>query len=298
MPGEEGRKIDLPHKFMELSPSARIITSYLQFESMINGREYVTFNDIVENTGLSQRAVRGALGELKAKGIIEVILDVSRGRRYLYRLIPSNISIVEEQVESGLYLIDIGLGLPSMMSFRVYRVIRASTIVYYTSHVPQSFLEYTKCTCALLPLEGTKPGQLVFLAGKVISSGGSAAIVYDQLLDWELLDQYIKLIKESGIGPIRPLSSVSPLTLGIQLLMSGSNETLTFRRSNISIKLIRVNPGNEVRNVNKSLLLKVFEIRRINELVEIRQLSNLNNLSSDYERVMVIYELLPEYTVG
>ena len=294
----EGRRIDLPHRFMELSPSARIITSYLQFESMINGREYVTFNDIVENTGLSQRAVRGALSELKAKGIIEVILDVSRGRRYLYKLIPSNITIVEEQVESGLYLVDVGIGLPSMMSFRVYRTIRASAIVYYTSHVPQSFLEYTKCTCASLPLEGTKPEQLVFLAGKVASSGGSIAIVYDQLLDWELLEQYIKLIKESRIGPIRPLSSVSPLTLGIQLLMSGSNEALIFRRGNISIRLIRVNPGDEVRNVNKGLLLKVFEIRRINELVEIRQLNDLSNLSSDYERVMVIYELVPEYPVG
>lgn len=288
----------MPHRFMELSPSARIIVSYLQFESMINGREYVTFNDIVENTGLSQRAVRGALSELKAKGIIEVMLDISRGRRYLYRLIPSNITIVEEQVESGLYLVDVGIGLPSMMSFRVYRTIRASAVVYYTSHVPQSFLEYTKCACASLPLEGTKPEQLVFLAGKVLSSGGSITVVYDQLLDWELLDQYIKLIKESRIGPIRPLSSVSPLTLGIQLLMSGSNETLTFRRGNISIRLIRVNPGGEVRNVNKGLLLKVFEIRRINELVEIRQLSNLNNLAGDYERVMVIYELVPEYPVG
>ncbi len=288
----------MPHRFMELSPSARIIVSYLQFESIINGREYVTFNDIVENTGLSQRAVRGALSELKAKGIIEVILDISRGRRYLYRLIPSNITIVEEQVESGLYLVDVGIGLPSMMSFRVYRTIRASAVVYYTSHVPQSFLEYTKCTCASLPLEGTKPEQLVFLAGKVLSSGGSITVVYDQLLDWELLDQYIKLIKESRIGPVRPLSSVSPLTLGIQLLMSGSNETLTFRRGNISIRLIRVNPGGEVRNVNKGLLLKVFEIRRINELVEIRQLSNLNNLAGDYERVMVIYELVPEYPVG
>ncbi|ABW01630.1 hypothetical protein [Caldivirga maquilingensis] len=294
----EGRRIDLPHKFMELSPSARIITSYLQFENMINGKEYVTFNDIVENTGLSQRAVRGALSELKAKGIIEVILDVSRGRRYLYKLIPSNITIVEEQVESGLYLVDVGVGLPSMMSFRVYRAIRASAIVYYTSHVPQSFLEYTKCTCASLPLEGTKPEQLVLLIGKVVSSGGSIAIVYDQLLDWELLEQYIKLIKESGIGPIKPLSSVSPLTLGIQLLMSGSNETLAFKRGNISIRLIRVNPNDEVKNVNKSLLLKVFEIRRINELIEIRQLSNLDNLSSDYERVMVIYEVVPKYPVG
>jgi len=94
---------------MDLSPSARIIVSYLQFESMINGRPYVTFNDIVENTGLSQRAVRGALSELKAKGVVETILDVSRGRRYLYRLIPSNISIIEEQVESGVYLVDVGV---------------------------------------------------------------------------------------------------------------------------------------------------------------------------------------------
>jgi len=49
----ERRNIELPYRLMDLSPSARIIVSYLQFESMINGKPYVTFNDIVENTGLS-----------------------------------------------------------------------------------------------------------------------------------------------------------------------------------------------------------------------------------------------------
>jgi len=292
----ERRNIELPYRLMDLSPSARIIVSYLQFESMINGRPYVTFNDIVENTGLSQRAVRGALSELKAKGVVETILDVSRGRRYLYRLIPSNISIIEEQVESGVYLVDVGVGVPSMMSFRVYRTIRASAIVYYTSHVPRSFLEYTKCTCASLPLEGTRPDQVVFIASKVTSSGGSISIVYDQLLDWELVDPYINAIKESGIKAIRPLSSVSPLILGIQLLMSKSDETLSFRRGNLGIRILRVNPGVEPSNLNRGLLLKVFEIRRINELVEMRQLGDFRNLTSDYEKVLVIYESIPEYT--
>lgn len=44
------------------------------------------------------------------------------------------------------------------------------------------------------------------------------------------------------------------------------------------------------------MLLKVFEIRRINELVEVRQLGDFRNLTSDYEKVLVIYESIPEYT--
>lgn len=284
----------LPFKLQDLSLSARVVVSYLQFESMINGKQEVTFREIVEGTGLSQRAVRGALSELKAKGVIEVLLDITRGRRYVYKLLQKNISIVEENIESGLYLVDIGIGVPTMLSFRAYRAIRASAVAYYTDSVPKSFLEFTKCTCALIPLRTARPSQFASLASKIVANGGSLSIVYDQLLDWENINEYLTEVGKLPQVKVRFVPSVSPMAIATQFLISNIGESMVFKRDNMAIKIIPLSPGERPR-INESLVVKIFEVKKLDNSIELRQLENLSELVSDYWRVAIVYEVSPTY---
>ena len=291
MPEEANKQ---PYLYTDLSPSARIIVSYMQFEDLINGRQWVTFSDIVRYTGLSQRAVRGALSELKAKGLVEAILDVESGRRHLYRLIQKNITLVEEKVEPAVYLVDVGLGIPTMLSFRAYRAIRASAAAYHTRSVPRQFLEYTKCTCALIPIEYVKPGQVASIASKVTESGGSISILFDQLLDWEFISAYVNSLREAGVRAIRHIASASPLTIATQMLLTGIGGVSSYRRDNLAIHIVPVEPGKDPEVKVRGSAVKVIEVRKRGGGVEVDLSAELGAVK-DYYRVLIIYEVLPSY---
>ncbi|WP_243678594.1 hypothetical protein [Vulcanisaeta distributa] len=149
-------------------------------------------------------------------GFVETYLDVKERRRYMYRLNFRNLTQDRVDVSPGLYIIDVGLGTIPSMTFRIYRVLRATTVAFYTDSVPTSYLEFTKCTCAMQRLINYEPQGFEEIVYMVVSNGGgSVALVMDALLDSQVVKPYVDSIYESsdhnhvmiyrvvGVSPIR-----------------------------------------------------------------------------------------------
>ncbi|WP_243680052.1 hypothetical protein [Vulcanisaeta souniana] len=80
---EEGEAVS---PLEDLPLSARLVINYLEFEHLINNKNYLTFKEIIDGTGLGTRTARNAINLLRKRGLIEAYLDVKERRRYMYRL--------------------------------------------------------------------------------------------------------------------------------------------------------------------------------------------------------------------
>jgi len=265
---------------VELSPSGRIVLSYLEYEHLINGKQYVTFKDIVGNTGLSQRSVRNAIMELRAKSLVEAVLDLDEGRHHKYRLIFKNLIDVlpEAPIKRGVYIIDVGIGTFSNMTFKMYRVIRGSTVVLHTPSVPRELLEYTKCTCALDTLTNYSLEKFNKLIDGVYNANGAISIVADLTLDNDLIEPYISLAKAKM--HLFSVSTINPITLGINMLFMNKEDKIIIKRGNLNIKLIGTNTAVQPRNTIKAIC-----IYKQNGNIVIGEPSDINGF-----RVYIIYE--------
>ncbi|WP_243668507.1 hypothetical protein [Vulcanisaeta sp. JCM 16161] len=182
----------------ELPLSARLVLNYLEFEHLINNKTYVTFKEIIDGTGLGTRTARNAINLLRKRGLVETYLDVKERRRYMYRLNFRNLVQDRVDVTPGLYVIDVGLGTIPSMTFRIYKVLRATTVAFYTDNVPTSYLEFTKCTCAMQRLINYEPQGFEEIVHTVTSNGGSVALVMDALLDSQVVKPYIDAVYGSA----------------------------------------------------------------------------------------------------
>ncbi len=248
---------------MDLSPSGRIVLSYLEYEHLINGKQYVTFKDIVRNTGLSQRSARNAIMELRAKELVEAVLELEEGRYHKYRLLFKNLIDVlpEAPVKKGVYVIDIGIGTLSNMTFKMYRIIRGSTVVLYTPSVPRELLEYTKCTCALDLLTNYPLDKFSRLVDGIYNANGALSIVADLTMDNDLVKPYIDIAKSKM--QLINVSTINPITIGINMLYMGKSDKFLVRRGGMDIRIIGSSEPVQVKDP-----LKVISIyRRGNEVV-------------------------------
>ncbi len=117
----------------------------------------------------------------------------------MYRLNFRNLTQDRVDVTPGLYVIDIGLGTIPSMTFRIYRVLRATAVAFYTDSVPTSYLEFTKCTCAMQRLVNYEPQGFEEIVYTVTNhGGGSVALVMDSLLDSQIVKPYLDAIYESN----------------------------------------------------------------------------------------------------
>ncbi len=247
---------------MDLSPpSGRIVLSYLEYEHLINGKQYVTFKDIVRNTGgLSQRSARNAIMELRAKELVEAVLELEEGRYHKYRLLFKNlIDVLPEAppVKKGVYIIDIGIGTLSNMTFKMYRIIRGgSTVVLYTPpSVPRELLEYTKCTCALDLLTNYPVDKFSRLVDGIYNANGALSIVADLTMDNDLVKPYIDIAKSKM--QLINVSTINPITIGINMLYMGKSDKFLVRRGGIDIRIIGSSEPVQVKDP-----LKVISIYR------------------------------------
>lgn len=243
----------------ELPLSARLVINYLEFEHLINNRPYVTFKEIIDGTGLSIRTARNAINILRRKGLIDVFLDVRERRRYMYRLNFRNLAQDRIDTPPGLYIIDIGIGTLPSMTFRIYRVLRATAVAFYTDSVPTSYLEFTKCTCAMHKLVNYEPQGFGEIVHDVVSNGGSVALVMDSLLDSEVVKPYLDAVYETNEGGSRMMIyrvfGVSPIQVALELLMLGREDRVLYRRDGITIRIITTREKLQLSNYIKAYVL-------------------------------------------
>jgi hypothetical protein len=259
MKGEHNEEEETVGTLEELPLSARLIINYLEFEHLINNKNYITFKEIIDGTGLGTRTARNAINLLRKRGLIETYLDVKERRRYMYRLNFRNLTQDRIDVTPGLYAIDIGLGTIPSMTFRIYRVLRATAVAFYTDSVPTSYLEFTKCTCAMQRLVNYEPQGFEEIVYTVANNGGSVALVMDSLLDSQVVKPYLDAIYQSSDGNNRIMIyrvvGVSPIQVALELLLMEREDKVSYRRDNIIIRVITTKETLQLRDYIKAYVL-------------------------------------------
>ncbi|WP_054857118.1 MarR family transcriptional regulator [Vulcanisaeta sp. JCM 16159] len=246
----------------ELPLSARLILNYLEFEHLINNKTYITFKEIIDGTGLGARTARNAINLLRKRGFVETYLDVKERRRYMYRLNFRNLTQDRVDVSPGLYVIDVGLGTIPSMTFRIYRVLRATAVAFYTDSVPTSYLEFTKCTCAMQRLINYEPQGFEEVVYTVTSNGGSAALVMDALLDSQVVKPYIDAVYESSDHNhvmIYRVVGVSPIQVALELLLMGREDKVSYRRESTIIRIIVTRERLQLKDYIKAYVLAMSD---------------------------------------
>ncbi|MCG2865689.1 MAG: hypothetical protein L7H04_07440 [Vulcanisaeta sp.] len=272
----------------ELPLSARLVVNYLEFEHLINNKSYVAFKEIIDGTGLSVRTARNAINILRKRGLIDVFLDVKERRRYMYRLNFKNLTHDRVDVTPGLYIIDVGLGTLPSMTFRIYRTLRASAVAFYTDSVPTSYLEFTKCTCAMQRLVNYEPQGFEEIVHTVVSNGGSVALVMDSLLDSDVVRPYINAVyeadHENGRIMMYRVFGVSPIQVALELLMLGREDKVSYRRDSIVIRIVTTREKPQLGDYIKAYVLTFNEGNLILKAYDANRGDDFNGL-----RAYIIY---------
>jgi len=238
----------------DLSISARLVINYMEFEHLVNSRHGVPFRDIVKGTGLSVRTVRKALSLLRRSGLVEATLDLNGGRRYLYRLNFRNLTHDNYDVGVGIHLLDVGVGTLPSMTFRAYRVLRQSNIAFHTDTIPTRLLEFTKCTCMIYRLGDYSIESFANLVTTMIENRGVVSIIMDSLVDSDIVKTYVdSVIRLMPKVQVYYVGGVSPIQLALELLLTGREETLTFRRGDLTIKIFTSRSRPVLGNYVKAL---------------------------------------------
>ncbi len=158
-------------RVQSLTPSERLILYYMAFEAMFNNRPWLTFSDMAVGTGLSERTLRASLGRLRNAGLIEAIIDPTKGRKVLYRLRLESIMPMEE----GIYLIDIGFGVDKLPPDAI-RAIMTADVILYTNNVDIRLFDFAGCSCKIERLGNSMPQ----VSGRVV-------VLYNSFTDSELV---------------------------------------------------------------------------------------------------------------
>ncbi|WP_069808363.1 hypothetical protein [Vulcanisaeta thermophila] len=239
MSPEESREEDTMEELEGIPLSARLVIEYLMFEHLINGKSYLTFDEVVKGTGLGVRTARNAINLLRKRGLIDAYMNVTERRKYLYRLNFKNLAFDKIDVVPGLYIIDIGLGTVSSMTFRMYRTLRASSVAFHTDTVPPGYLEFTKCTCAMQRLSNYKPESFAEVVNTVVNNGGVVSLIMDLLLDNDKVKPYIDAIFNGNYNiKVFRLTGVSPIQVALELLMSNCEDKAVYKRGDYTLKII------------------------------------------------------------
>ncbi len=244
--------------------SVKSVINYLIIEHVINGRAFVPFSDIVRGTGLSSKTVRKVLKYLKEKNLLKTVVDVTNSRRILYSLALNNIRGITSQycsLSPGLYLIDIGVGLPQYLSLKTIRLLRYADYILYTCSVPQKILDLAYANI----VERIDTPNIDLRT--VVSSSGIRVILFDAILDVEITDKLEKVLD----GCLRQvdvhfISNVSPIDIAYKMCRTGMRKKLRFRRDN-GIEIL-ITPCLKHENVQYSNIIKCITVRDGEGLVQ------------------------------
>ncbi len=276
-----------------LPKSAKLIVNYMKFEHLINNKPYLTFADIVNGTGLSPRTIRKALTILKDYGLVKAVIDISRSRKYLYRLVFKNIVNDKYEVNSGLYIVDLGVGITQHMTFKMYRVIRQTNLLYYSDHVPETFFELIKHDCIVRRLNAVEPEEFkkeVYLT--ITSSKGIVTMIVDMLVDNDEVNKYLNVLDKNI--PVHYVTGVSPLQLAVGMLLQGIEKKVSFKRGNMTIKILvskcRESYLTDLTNSNGKLIKSfMIYLGNGNEIVLKEVNSNCEEIDSNGAIAYILY---------
>lgn len=109
---------------LRLTPTAKLVINYMAIRHLVDGATYVTFKELVERLGISERRLRALMQELRQAGLVEAYINPSRGRALLYRLAFNNFNFDSPIVEPGLYYIDLppNAKIPGDLTLRTFSI--------------------------------------------------------------------------------------------------------------------------------------------------------------------------------
>lgn len=256
--------------YKSLPLSTKVVISYMILEHLINDKKYLTFKEIVENTGLCSRTVRSVLQQLKRLDLVKTLIDISRGnRRHIYRLNFNKLRLTNCRIEDGLYLIDIGFGLRNHMTFKAFRIINQSDLVFYTSHVSSRILELCREDARKYNLQEVTNDVIEEELNKSFIHGEIVSIIYDLLIDFELINKCVNVAQKIGL---KVHYAFLPSPLQLLLHRTADFKRMLFKRGNIAIEVTR-----ELGPENTSGIIKMYRTRygNCNELI-IEELKSSN----------------------
>ncbi len=237
--------------------SVKSVINYLIVEHVINGRTFVPFSDIVRGTGLSSKTVRKVLKYLKERNLLRTIVDVTNSRRVLYSLVLSNIRGTVSQYcapPSGLYLVDIGVGLPQYLSLKTIRLLRNADYLLYTPSVPRKILDLAYAHI----IERIDTPNIDLRA--IVTSTGIRVVLFDYILDTEIIERVEKVF-DGGLSQIDVhfVANVSPIDIAYRMCKANVRKRLRFRRDN-GIEII-ITPCPKTEDIPRSSILRCVTVR-------------------------------------
>ncbi len=238
------------------SKTIRCVINYMLLEHLINCRQYLSFQDIVSGTGLSPKTIRRVLKILKQLNIVRTVFDLTNNRRTLYSLIPGKAWKLHkpDDIKPGLYIVDIGLGLPKYLNLKSLRLLRSAEHVLYTPNVPNRIIELvsTENIDNILSLSQYEIKR--FLNSQ---SSNIRVILVDKILDRDVVDNIIKNVecKES----VYYVNNVSPIHIAINMLEFPCRKRLRFKRDS-NIELVITCNISDLNFENVIKLIKVFKV--------------------------------------
>ncbi len=241
----------------KLPKSVKSVINYLLIEHVLNGRLFVPFSDIVRGTGLSSKTVRKVLKFLKEHNLIRTTVDVGGGRRILYSLALTNIRHYPKftDVASGLYIIDIGVGVPQYLTTKTIKILRCAEYVLYTPSVPRKILDLTSPKveeCIQTPDIDLRT---------LLKESGVRVILLDYILDSDVASLLSKLLADHKHSDVHFIPNVNPIDVASKMLRLGIRRKVRFRRDNgieiIVTPFVRI----EEENTEYASILKCIVVR-------------------------------------
>ncbi len=237
------------------SKTIRCVLNYMLLEHFINYKRYLSFQDIVLGTGLSPKTIRRVLKILKELNIVRTVFDLTNNRRTLYTLVPGKAWQMPkpDDVKSGLYVIDIGLGLPKYLNLKSLRILRSADYVLYSPNVPSRIIE-------LVSTDNvdniSKLSQYEVKRFLNVQPSSIKAILIDRILDAEIVDLIFRMIeyKEN----VFYVSNVSPIHIALNMIDMPYRKRIRFKRdSNIEL-IIACN----LSDIDVNSIIKLLKVHR------------------------------------
>ncbi|NPA71168.1 MAG: DeoR family transcriptional regulator [Crenarchaeota archaeon] len=235
------------------SKTVRCIINYMLLEHLLNCRQYLSFQDIVNGTGLSPKTIRRALKILKQLNLVKTVFDISSNRRTLYTLNAGKVRCLErtDDIKPGLYIIDIGLGLPKYLNIKSIRLLRSANQVLYSPNVPHRIIEIA----AAEHIEDiSKLSQYELKRFICPADSDVKLILIDKILDSDIFNNITSMIecREN----IYYVSNISPIHVALNILDFPCKKRFRFKRDS-STELVISSTLSDVELNNIFRLLKV-----------------------------------------
>ncbi|NPB00714.1 MAG: helix-turn-helix transcriptional regulator [Crenarchaeota archaeon] len=236
------------------SKTVRCIINYMLLEHLLNCRQYLSFQDIVNGTGLSPKTIRRALKILRQLNLVKTVFDISSNRRTLYTLNAGKVRCLErtDDIKPGLYIIDIGLGLPKYLNIKSIRLLRSANQVLYSPNVPRRIIEIS---AAEHVEDVSKLSQYELKRYICPIESDVRLILIDKILDSDIFNNIVNMIecKEN----VYYVSNISPIHVALNILEFPCKKRFRFKRDSTTELIISSSLSDfEINNIFR--LLKVY----------------------------------------